>query len=102
MWSGPRIGKLFVVITPLLDESTSNGAHGAQEEADKQHDIDANGGTPGAIRDGGILIIAGEENLVYFDDKRCDNGREQSVLQGGRKRLRSRLLIGDARHHSPK
>jgi hypothetical protein len=69
VWCGPGIGKLLVVITPLLDESTSNRAHHAQEEAEKQHDIDANGGTRGAIRHGGALIIAGEENLVYFDDK---------------------------------
>jgi hypothetical protein len=45
VWSGPGIGKLLVFIAPLLDESTSNRAHHAQEEAEKQHDIDANGGT---------------------------------------------------------
>lgn len=45
MWSGPGIGKPLVFITPLLDESTSDRAHHAQEEAEKQHDIDANGAT---------------------------------------------------------
>ena len=43
VWSGPGIGKLLVFIAPLLDESTANRAHHAQEEAEKQHDIDANG-----------------------------------------------------------
>ena len=57
MWSGPGIGKLLVVVTPLLDESTSNSAHHAQEEAEEQHDIDANGVTWGALR--GVLAIAG-------------------------------------------
>jgi hypothetical protein len=57
VWSGMGGGKLLVVITPLLDESTSNRAHHAQEEAEKQRDIDANGGSWGAIR--GVLAIAG-------------------------------------------
>ena len=41
--SGPGMGKIQVFITPLLDESTSNRAHRAQKEAEKQHDIDAKG-----------------------------------------------------------
>ena len=65
MRSGPGIGELLVVVTPLLDESTSNRAHHAQKEAEKKHDIDANGGTRGGIRGG---ALAGED-LVYFDDK---------------------------------
>jgi len=67
VWSGPGIGKLLVVITPLLDESTSNRAHHAQEEAEEQHDINANSGTWGTVR--GALAIAGQKRLVYFDDK---------------------------------
>ena len=54
MWSGPGIGKLLVVVTPLLDESTSYPAHHAEEEAEKHHDIDANG-----VFRGGVLAIAG-------------------------------------------
>ena len=45
VWSGLDIGKILVFITPLQDESTSNHAHHAQEEADKQHDIDVNSAT---------------------------------------------------------
>ena len=45
VWSGPGICKHLVVVTPLLDESASNRAHHAQEEAEKQHGIDANGDT---------------------------------------------------------
>jgi hypothetical protein len=33
--SGLGIGKLLVVFAPLVDESTSNRTHHAQEEADK-------------------------------------------------------------------
>jgi hypothetical protein len=47
MWRSPRIGVLQVFTTPLLDESACNGAHHAQEEADKQDDIDANEGSRG-------------------------------------------------------
>ena len=67
MWSRPGEGKLQVFITPLLDKSARHRAHDAQEEAEKQHDIDANGATWGTIR--GLLTIAGEECLVYFDDE---------------------------------
>ena len=63
MWSVSGVGELLVVITPLLDESASNRAHHAQEEAEKQHDIDANGASWGA------LAIAWLERLVYFDDE---------------------------------
>ena len=93
MWRGPGIGKLLVFITPFLDESTSNCAHHAQKEAEKQNDIDANGATWGAI-----LAIAWLECLVYFDDERCDDGREQSVLQGNRKRLRCKSAMRIATH----
>jgi hypothetical protein len=101
VWCGPGIGKLLVFIAPLLDESTSNRAHYAQEEADKQHDIDANGGTLGAIRHGGALITAGEEHPVYLDDECCDDGREQSVLQGDRKRRNINAKSPMFAHHSP-
>jgi hypothetical protein len=67
VWSRSGISKLEVFRTPLLDESTGHRTHDAQEEAEKQHDIDANGGTSGTIR--ALLTIAGEEGLVYFDDK---------------------------------
>lgn len=83
VWCSPRIGKLLVFITPLLDESTSDRAHHAQEEAQKQHDIDAKGGALGYSH--GWLTIGRGERLVYFDDECCDDGREQSVLQGDRK-----------------
>ena len=86
VWSGPGIGKLLVFIAPLLDESTSDRAHHAHKEAEKQHDIDANGVTWGPGNTCGVLTIAGEEYPVYFNDKCCDDGREQSVLQGDRKR----------------
>ena len=36
---------LQVFIAPLLDKSTCHRAYDAQEEAEKQHDIDANGST---------------------------------------------------------
>jgi hypothetical protein len=45
VWDGWGIGKHLVVFTPLLDSSTSNRAHHAQLEAEKHHDIDANGAT---------------------------------------------------------
>ena len=77
MWGGPWIGKLLVLVTPLLDESTSNSAHHAQEEAEKQHDIDADGAIWGSVSG-----VVGQECLVYFDDKYRDDCREQSVLQG--------------------
>jgi hypothetical protein len=44
-----------------LDKGARHRAHDAQEEAEKQHDIDAT-----AIR---LLIITREEILVYFNDK---------------------------------
>jgi hypothetical protein len=65
--SGLGIGKLLVVFTPFLDESTSNRTHHAQEEAEKQQDIDAKCVTLGDID--GVLAIVGQERLVYFDDK---------------------------------
>ena len=83
MWSRPGIGKLLVFIAPLLDESTTNRTHHAQEEAEEQHDIDANGVRCGTIC--GVLTIVGEEHPVYLDDRCCDDGREQSVLQGDHK-----------------
>jgi hypothetical protein len=43
VWSRPGIGKRLVFITPLLDKSTGHRTHNAQEEAEKQHDIDPNG-----------------------------------------------------------
>jgi hypothetical protein len=64
VWSRPGIGKVLVFITPLLDKSAGHRAYDAQEEAEKQHDIDANGVT---FR--GLLTIARDESLVYFDDK---------------------------------
>jgi hypothetical protein len=64
VWSCPWIGKLLVFITPLLDKSTGHRTHNAQEEAEKQYDIDANGVTWGITR-----TIARDEYLVYFDDK---------------------------------
>jgi hypothetical protein len=67
VWSRSRVGKLEVFITPLLDKSARHCAHDAQEEAEKQYDIDANGATWRGIR--GLLTIAGEECLVNFDDK---------------------------------
>ena len=50
------MGKLLVVITPLLDESTSNRAHYAQEQAEEQHDIYAKSVICGCIH--GVLTIA--------------------------------------------
>jgi hypothetical protein len=50
-----------------MDKSTRQRAHDAQEQAEKQHDIDANGATWGTTR--GLLIIGGEERLVYFNDE---------------------------------
>jgi hypothetical protein len=64
VWSRPGIGKVLVFTTPLLDKSAGYRAHDAQEEADKQHDIDANG-----VTFVGLLTISREERLVYFDDK---------------------------------
>jgi hypothetical protein len=74
MWSSPGIGKLHVFITPLLDKSASHCARNAQEEADKEHDVDANGGTVGYSH--GRLSVGGGERLVYFDDECCDDGGE--------------------------
>jgi hypothetical protein len=67
VWSRSGIGKVQVFITPLLDKGGRHRAHDTQEEAEKQHDIDANGANWGSIR--GLLAIAGEECPVYFDDK---------------------------------
>ena len=53
----PGIGKLQVFVTPLLNESACHCAHNAQEKAEKQHDVDANGGTLGYSR--GRLTIGG-------------------------------------------
>ena len=64
MWSRPGIGKVQVFMAPFLDKSAGHRAQDAQEEAEKQHDIDANGVT---FR--GLLTIVGGERLVYFDDK---------------------------------
>jgi hypothetical protein len=61
------ISKLQVFITPLLDESACHSADHAQEEAEKQDEIDANGETSGY--DHGRLTIGGGERLVNFDDK---------------------------------
>ena len=36
---------LQIFIAPLLDKSTRHRTYDAQEEADEQHDIDANGST---------------------------------------------------------
>ena len=75
MWGRPAgIGKLQVYIIPLLDKSACHCAHYAQEEAEKQHDIDTNGGTLWYSH--GLLTIGGGERLVYFDDECCNNGRE--------------------------
>ena len=63
------MGKLLVFITPLLNESTSNRAHHAQEEAEKQHDIGAKGATWGATGTRGVLTTAWLERLVDFNDK---------------------------------
>jgi len=73
MWGHAGIGKLQVFVTPLLDKSACHCAHNAQEEAEKQHDIDANGGTLGYSH---RLTIGEGERLVYFDDECRDNGRE--------------------------
>jgi hypothetical protein len=70
VWSRPGVGKVQVFTTPLLDKSAGHRAQDAQEEAEKQHDIDANGVTSATIRGlQHLLTIAGEERLVYFDDK---------------------------------
>jgi hypothetical protein len=63
------MGKLQVFIAPLLDKSACHRAHDAQEEAEKQYDIDANGDTWGTTS--GLLTISTgrEESLVYFDDE---------------------------------
>jgi len=45
MWGTAGVGILHVFVTPLLDKSTSHRAHHAQEEAEKQDDIDANDDT---------------------------------------------------------
>ena len=45
MWGTAGVGILHVFVTPLLDKSASHSAHHAQEEAEKQDDIDANGNT---------------------------------------------------------
>ena len=38
-----RVGISHVFVTPLMDKSASQGAHHAQEEAEEQDNIDANG-----------------------------------------------------------
>ena len=63
MWSFTRISKHLVFNIPLLDKSAGHRAHDAQEEAEKQHDIDANSDTWGST------AIGGDEILVYFDDE---------------------------------
>jgi hypothetical protein len=45
MWGMAGVGILHVFVAPLLDKSASHRAHHAQEEAEKQDDIDANGDT---------------------------------------------------------
>jgi len=50
MWGSPRVGKLEIFITPLLNKSARNSAHYAEKEAEKQHDIDANGDRVGFER----------------------------------------------------
>ena len=42
MWGSTGVGILHVFVTPLPDKGTYHGAHDAQEEAEKQHNIDAN------------------------------------------------------------
>jgi len=50
MWGSPRVGKLEIFITPLLNKGAYHGAHHAEKEAEKQHDIDANGDRVGFER----------------------------------------------------
>jgi len=57
MWGTAGVGILHVFVTPLLDKSASHRAHHAQEEADKQDDIDANGDTRGI--EGLIVKVCG-------------------------------------------
>lgn len=99
MWGCLGIGKLQVFIAPLLDKCACHCAHNAQEEADKQHDIDANGGTLGYSHD--RLAIGGGERLVYFDDECCDNGREESVLHDSCKKLQRELKVSEVGRLSP-
>jgi len=47
MWGTAGVSILHVFVTPLLDKSASHSAHHAQEEAEKQDDIDANSDTRG-------------------------------------------------------
>jgi hypothetical protein len=61
VWSRPGISGFQVFIAPLLDKSTWYRTYDAQEKAEEQHDIDANGST--------WRIVAGEERLVYFNDE---------------------------------
>ena len=41
MWGSTGVGILHVFVTPLPNKGTYYGTHDAQEEAEKQHDIDA-------------------------------------------------------------
>jgi len=43
MWGSPRVGKLEIFITPLLNKSARHSAHCAEKEAEEQQDIDAYG-----------------------------------------------------------
>jgi len=45
MWGTAGVSILHVFVTPLLDKSASHRAHHAQEEAEKQDDVDANDDT---------------------------------------------------------
>jgi hypothetical protein len=58
MWGSPRVGKLEIFITPLLNKSARHRAHYAEKKAEKQHDIDANGDRGGVkgliVRDGRV------------------------------------------------
>ena len=46
------MGELQVFTTPQLDKSARQRAHNAQEEAEKQHDVDANGDAWGTTATG--------------------------------------------------
>jgi len=45
MWGSAGVRMLQIFIAPLLDKSACHGTCHAQEEADEQDDIDANGDT---------------------------------------------------------
>ena len=58
MWGTAGVRILHVFVAPLLDKSASHRAHHAQEEADKQDDVDANDDTR---RIEGLIVEVGRK-----------------------------------------